>query len=127
MTQFPRHYLAKQPSKQAKPNLKPSRFGFGFGFGFGFAPKSPKPRTLPRFITQAPHVSPPALARPTRDRSTEPASDIILGVFVGGPGENHFGGVMFDQVAHVKKGGVIRDSARLLEVVGDDDNRVIGF
>src|ERR1051326_2306729 len=53
---------------------------------------------------------------------SEPAGDIVFGLFLRRAGEDSAGGVKFDQFAQVKKGGEIGDAGGLLHVVGDDDD-----
>src|ERR1039458_43798 len=51
---------------------------------------------------------------------TEPAGDIVFGLFLGGIAEDEVGPVVFDQSPHQKKAGKIRDARGLLHVVRDD-------
>src|ERR1700683_161433 len=57
--------------------------------------------------------------------STETAADVIFGLFLSGIGKECFRGVHFNQAPHVKESGDIGATARLLHVMGDDDNGVV--
>src|SRR3712207_2420014 len=52
------------------------------------------------------------------------AGDVILGAGLAGIGEDFGRLAIFDEVAEVEKGGLLRDPRRLLHVVGDDHDRI---
>src|SRR2546425_7959476 len=60
-------------------------------------------------------------------RSTKPPGDVILGVLLLRLHEDLVGRPEFDQVAEVHVGGVVGAARRLLHVVRDDHDRVVGL
>jgi hypothetical protein len=58
---------------------------------------------------------------------TEPASNIILGLFFGRICENFGSRSKLDQPAEIKKGSVVRDATGLLHVVGHCHDGVLCF
>src|SRR6266550_1780869 len=60
-------------------------------------------------------------------QSAEAAGDVILGFLAFGLDENLVGGTEFDQLAQVHVSGKVRNPRRLLHIVGDDGDRVVGL
>src|SRR5205823_8368717 len=54
-----------------------------------------------------------------------PPGDVFLGLPLGGVRKYFRSTVDLDQTPEIEKGGVIGTAARLLHVVGDDDDRVL--
>src|ERR1700754_842758 len=59
--------------------------------------------------------------------SAEAAGDVVLGVLLLRLHEELGRGAELDQVAEVHVGGVVRAAGRLLHVVRDDHDRVVGL
>ncbi len=57
--------------------------------------------------------------------STETSANIIFGLFLGGISKYFLGRIDLDQPAHVEESGDVGTPARLLHVVGDDDDGVV--
>src|SRR5215469_288858 len=59
--------------------------------------------------------------------STKPSSNVVFSMFLLGSGKDAFGFVELDQLTKVHERGVIRAARRLLHVVSDDRDAIIGF
>src|SRR6266404_613148 len=59
--------------------------------------------------------------------SAEAAGDVVLGASIARRREDLVGLVEFDQLTKIHKGSAVRDAGRLLHVVGDDYDGVIGL
>src|SRR6516225_2308816 len=55
------------------------------------------------------------------------SGDIVLGARVAGRGEDHLSWSELDQRPQIHKGSEVRDTSRLLHVVGHDYDRVIAL
>ena len=68
----------------------------------------------------------PARARCAPQLSAKPAGDVLLGSLVIRRGEDLLGRAIFDQLAQIHEGGIVAGARRLLHVVGDDHDGVVG-
>src|SRR3990167_3003051 len=86
-------------------------------------------RENPGRVRRAHHRAAAAGARsaPYGVNSTIAPGDVVFRLLHRRVGEQGVGVTELDQLAHVHEGGVIRDPRRLLHVVGDDDDGVLGF
>src|SRR5271166_1754404 len=59
--------------------------------------------------------------------SAEPAGDVVFGMLLSRVGEDALGFVELDQFPEIHERGIIRAACRLLHVVGNDGDTVVGF
>src|SRR6185437_13261636 len=64
---------------------------------------------------------------PSLALSTEAAGDIILGPSLMRMGEHRLGLAELDELAQIHEGGIVGAARRLLHVVRDDGNAIVGF
>src|SRR6185437_3762169 len=59
--------------------------------------------------------------------SAEASGDVVFGLSLLGMGEDRFRLVELDKLAQIHEGGIVRAPRRLLHIVRDDDDAIVGF